>query len=78
MNWMREYIEAFMTAFEVSEEDAKKMKFKESEEWDSMGHMALLSEIEDRFDIEFEPDEMLQMKSFDDGIKLLKNKGIDF
>lgn len=78
MDCMKKYVEAFMTAFEVSEEDAKEMKFKESEAWDSMGHMTLLSEIEDRFDIEFEPEEMLRVKSFDDGVELLKEKGFDF
>lgn len=73
---MDKYMEAFISAFEITEDEARKMKYLESEIWDSMGHMVLLSELEERFNIEFEPEEMIQIKSFDEGLEVLRKKGI--
>lgn len=33
--------------------------------WDSLHHLNLISDLEDEFDIEFEPEEIAQMTSFD-------------
>ena len=46
------------------------------EKWDSMGQLNLVVELESEFDVTLEPEETGEMKSFDDIIKLLKNKGI--
>jgi acyl carrier protein len=35
------------------------------EKWDSLNHLNLIVELEDEFDIEFEPEEIAEMKSFD-------------
>lgn len=34
------------------------------DQWDSLRHLNLIVEIEDEFDIEFEPEEIGEMKSF--------------
>jgi acyl carrier protein len=34
------------------------------EKWDSLNHLNLIVELEDEFDIEFEPEEIAEMKSF--------------
>lgn len=34
------------------------------EKWDSMHHLNLIVELEDEFDLEFEPEEIADMKSF--------------
>lgn len=33
-------------------------------EWDSLHHLSLISDLEDEFDVEFEPEEIAQMLSF--------------
>ena len=33
-------------------------------EWDSLHHLNLISDLEDEFDLEFEPEEIAQMQSF--------------
>lgn len=34
------------------------------DQWDSLRHLYLIVELEDEFDIEFEPEEIAEMKSF--------------
>ena len=44
------------------------------EKWDSMGQLNLVVELESEFDITLEPEEIGEMKCFDDVIKILSNK----
>jgi len=34
------------------------------DKWDSLNHLNLVSEIEDAFDVEFEPEEIAEMTTF--------------
>ena len=45
--------------------------------WDSMGQLNLVAELEDAFDISLEPEEIGEMKCYDDIIRILKTKNID-
>ena len=44
--------------------------------WDSMGQLNLVVELESEFDIELEPEEIGEMKSFMDIIRILKEKTV--
>lgn len=44
------------------------------EKWDSMGQLNLVVELESEFDITLEPEEIGEMKCFDDVVKILSNK----
>lgn len=46
------------------------------EAWDSMGQLNLVAELEDAFDISLEPEEIGTMKSYDDVVRILKDKGV--
>ena len=46
------------------------------EKWDSMGQLNLVVELESEFDVTLEPEEIGEMKSFGDIIRILKNKGV--
>lgn len=46
------------------------------EKWDSMGQLNLVVELEMEFGVSFEPEEIAEMKSYDDIIRFLKNKQI--
>lgn len=35
------------------------------DKWDSLRHLNLIVELEDAFELEFEPEEIAEMKSFD-------------
>ena len=43
-------------------------------EWDSMGQLNLVAELEDEFDISLEPEEIGEMKSFDDVVRIVSSK----
>lgn len=44
------------------------------EKWDSMGQLNLVIELEDAFDITLEPEEIGEMVSYADIIRILKSK----
>ena len=44
------------------------------EKWDSMGQLNLVVELESEFDISLEPEEIGEMKSFEDIIRILNSK----
>lgn len=71
------YTDAFVEAFEIDREKAEGM-VKDAEEWDSVGHMMLIAALEEKFGIELEPEEMLAITSFYEGLTVLRDKGIVF
>lgn len=44
------------------------------EKWDSMGQLNLVVELETEFDVTLEPEEIGEMKCFNDVIRILKTK----
>lgn len=44
------------------------------EKWDSMGQLNLVVELETEFDVTLEPEEIGEMKCYNDIIRILKNK----
>ena len=47
------------------------------EKWDSMGQLNLVVELESEFDVTLEPEEIGEMKSFNDIVRILQNKGVE-
>ena len=60
--------------FEVREDDLENMKLKESANWDSVGHINLISSLEETFDINMEPEDMFEITSYSDGLLVLHNQ----
>ena len=50
----------------------EKLKYNEIPEWDSIGHMTLMSGLEDGFNISLETDDIVDFSSFTKGIEILK------
>lgn len=44
------------------------------EQWDSLHHLNLIVELEDEFDVEFEPEEIAEMKDFTAVRAILESK----
>lgn len=44
------------------------------ENWDSMGQLNLVVELESEFDVSLEPDEIVELKSYGDIIRILESK----
>lgn len=54
------------------------LKYNEIPEWDSIGHMTLISSLEDEFQISMETDDIVDFSSFKKGIEILKKYKIQF
>lgn len=74
MNNIEKYIQAFKDAFSVEAEQAKTLKYQEIPAWDSVGHMGLMAQIEEAFDIMMEPDDIIDFSSFEKGKEILSQK----
>ena len=77
MDNLEKYINAFVEAFEADKNEVASFKREDTEQWDSIGHMRLMAALEDKFEIEFEPEEMIEFVSYEQGISILENKGIN-
>ena len=71
------YIAAFVNAFGCDESIVETMKYQDSENWDSIGHMNLIAELEDTFDIMFDTDDILAFDSYKKGIEILEHYGVE-
>jgi len=71
------YNEVFMKTFGVSEEQLPGLAYQTISEWDSVGHMAMIADLEDAFDIMFETDDIIDFNSYEKGIELLKKYDVE-
>ncbi len=73
MSNKEKYKEIFIKSLSI--DDSKfneKLKYNEIPEWDSIGHMTLMSGLEDGFNISLETDDIVDFSSFNKGIEILK------
>ena len=67
--------EAFQTALDLpADTDWSTLAYAQHEHWDSLGHMALVAEIEEAFDIMMETDDVIAMSSYPVAVDLLKTR----
>ena len=71
------YNKAFMEALDVKEDQLADLKYQDVPTWDSVGHMGLISELEDAFDIQFETEDIVDFNSYAKGKELLKKYGVE-
>lgn len=72
------YDDAFIEAFDLEDNSClPDLKYQSIEEWDSIGHMALMSELEDKFDITIKTEDLVQFESYVQGVEILKRYSID-
>ena len=75
MNNSEIYKAVFVESLQVpSENFNENIEYNEVPEWDSIGHMSLVSNIEEKFNITFETDDIIELSSFKKGKEILTNK----
>lgn len=72
MEDLEKYIKIFMDSFEVGREQVETLEYQGISRWDSVGHMALISEIEDIFGIMMEADDIIDFSSYEKGKEILR------
>ncbi|WP_315451530.1 acyl carrier protein [uncultured Selenomonas sp.] len=78
MKNMEKYTQVFVEMFGKSVDEVKKLHYQDIIEWDSVGHMTLVSSLEDTFDIMLETDDIIDFESYEKGIEILKKYNVDF
>ena len=71
MSNLERYIKVFVETFEVTAEEVPNLKYQDIEAWDSVGHMGLISALEDEFDIMMDTDDIIDFNSFEKGKEIL-------
>ncbi len=71
-------IDAFVSSLGITAEVAESAVFKETPGWDSVGHVNLMNEIEEKFDVSLDADDILDFKSFGIGKEILQKYGVEF
>lgn len=78
MSNIEKYNEIFVEALHLAPEEVKTAKFKETRQWDSVGHVNLISKIEETFDISLDPDDLMDLTSYDVGLQILPKYEVTF
>ena len=79
MTNIEKYTQVFINAFSVDAESAKTLKYQDIPAWGSVGHMGLIAQLEEQFGIMMEPDDIVDLSSFEKGKEILAGKyGVEF
>ncbi len=77
MSNLEKYNQAFITAFDITEEQlTDDFSYQAIPAWDSVGHMGLVAELEDTFDIMLEMEDIIDFSSYSEGKNILKKYDI--
>ena len=76
---IEKYENAFIESFDIEKSMLnEELKYESIPEWDSVGHMTMISNLEEVFDIVLEMDDIIDFSSFEIGKEILKKYKIDF
>ncbi len=72
------YKKVFLDSLNIQNDQFNEnLKYNEIPEWDSIGHMTLISGLEDNFNISIDTDDIVDFSSFQKGKEILKKYKID-
>ena len=75
----KKYKEIFIESLGIEPANfTEKLKYNDIPEWDSIGHMTLISELEENFSISIDTDDIVDFSSFEVGKKILSKYGVKF
>ncbi len=79
MSNLEKYRKVFLKSLSVDESKVnEKLKYNDIPEWDSIGHMTLMSGLEEEFKISIETDDIVDFSSFEKGKEILKKYKVNF
>jgi acyl carrier protein len=72
------YINAFVEALGVDPNRLEGLEYKGVREWDSVGHMGLITALESAFEIEMDSEDIIDLSSFEKGKEILTKYDVEF
>ncbi len=76
MTNLEKYHAAFISSFEITEEQLTGLAYQSIESWDSVGHMGLIAALEDSFDIMMDTDDIIDFSSLEKGKEIMLKYGV--
>lgn len=68
---------AFISGLELDDStNVENLEYRGITEWDSIGHMALIAEIENTFDVMLSTDQVIALSSFAEAKRILGELGV--
>lgn len=78
MSNLLKYKKIFIESLSIQENSFdENVKYNEIPEWDSIGHMTLISNLESEFSISIDVDDILDFSSYKKGHELLKKYKVE-
>jgi acyl carrier protein len=74
---MSRYQQIFVQLFNVNENQLVSLKYQDVTEWDSIGHMELMTALEEAYGIEIDIDDIIDFSSYSKGKEILKKYSIE-
>ncbi len=74
MSNLENYNKIFCEVFEIDEPALEGLTYQGTELWDSVGHMALMANLEEAFDVMLETDDIIDFSSYEKGKEILTDK----
>ena len=75
----KKYQDVFIKSLSINRKKFnEKIKYNEIPEWDSIGHMTLISGLEEGFKITMDTDDIVDFGSFKKGFEILSKYGVKF
>jgi len=79
MNNKQKYDQVFIEIFSITKSDLEEdLIYNSIPEWDSVGHMRLIAELEDKFEIVMEMEDIIDFSSYKHGFEILVKYDIKF
>ncbi len=77
MTNLEKYNKLFLAAFPITEAELPEAKYRRTDRWDSVGHMELMSEMEEAFGISLETLDVMDFSSYGKGKEILAKYGVE-
>ena len=74
---MEKLIDCFVQTFVIERERVvPKLAYQSIPQWDSVGHMALVAEIENTFNVTLDTDDIIGMSDVSKAVEILRKHGV--
>ena len=78
MEQLNKYKQAFVEIIGVTEDQLPGLVYQATAGWDSVGHMQLMTQLEDVFGIALDMEDILEFSSYEKGMDILRKYGVTF
>ena len=76
MSLLEKYNNVFVSNLQISQQQLPELAYQSVPAWDSVGHMGLITALEEAFDIMIDMDDIIDFSSYEKGKEILKKYNV--